>query len=106
MNKQIVIRSALASIIALAGTSAITTAHAADDTTKEKCFGIAKAGANDCASTTGAHSCAGQSKADMSLNEWKYTAKGSCEKMGGKLTASAGMMKKDDMMKKDEMKKG
>ena len=51
---------------------------------KEKCYGVAKAGQNDCASTTGLHSCAGQSKTDNSPDEWKYVAKGTCEKMGGK----------------------
>lgn len=63
----------------------LTTAHAAAD--KEKCFGIAKAGQNDCASVTGSHSCAGQAKKDMDPTEWKYIAKGTCEKAGGKLAA-------------------
>ena len=53
---------------------------------KEKCFGIAKAGQNDCASASGAHSCAGQSKVDMDKTEWKYVAKGTCKDMKG-LTA-------------------
>ncbi len=50
---------------------------------KEKCFGIAKAGQNDCASANGAHSCAGQSKVDMDKGEWKYVAKGTCKDMKG-----------------------
>jgi uncharacterized membrane protein len=90
MNQQILIRAALAGLFA-AGTFA-TTAHAADKPAKEKCFGIAKAGQNDCANAAGTHSCAGQSKADMSPDEWKYTAAGTCTKMGGKLTS--GMDKK------------
>ena len=53
---------------------------------KEKCFGIAKAGQNDCASASGSHSCAGQSKVDMDKSEWKYVAKGTCKDMKG-LTA-------------------
>ena len=48
---------------------------------KEKCFGIAKAGQNECAS--GVHSCAGQSKVDMDKTEWKYVAAGSCKTMKG-----------------------
>ena len=48
---------------------------------KEKCFGIAKAGPNDCAS--GVHSCAGQSKVDMDKAEWKYVAAGTCKTMNG-----------------------
>ena len=48
---------------------------------KEKCFGVAKAGQNDCAS--GVHSCAGQSKVDMDKAEWKYVAAGTCKTMNG-----------------------
>jgi uncharacterized membrane protein len=61
--------------------SSSTAATAGGD--KEKCFGIAKAGQNDCASVMGTHSCAGQAKKDMDATEWKYTAKGTCEKAGG-----------------------
>ncbi len=86
MNQQTLIRAALAGMIALG--AAAGTATAQDKAAaKEKCFGIAKAGQNDCANAAGTHSCAGQSKVDMSPDEWKYTAKGSCEKMGGKLTS-------------------
>ncbi|MDO8799371.1 DUF2282 domain-containing protein [Phenylobacterium sp.] len=55
---------------------------------KEKCFGIAKAGQNDCADANGVHACAGQAKKDNLTTEWKYVAKGACEKEGGKLTAT------------------
>lgn len=50
---------------------------------KEKCFGISKAGQNDCSSVTGTHSCAGQSKVNMDKMEWKYVAKGSCKDLKG-----------------------
>jgi len=50
----------------------------------EKCYGIAKAGQNDCANLSGTHSCAGQNKVDNGVDEWRYVAKGSCVKMGGK----------------------
>lgn len=50
---------------------------------KEKCFGISKAGQNDCSSVTGTHSCAGQAKVDMDKMEWKYVAKGTCKDMKG-----------------------
>lgn len=61
---------------------------------KERCFGIAKAGQNDCASVTGAHSCAGQSKVDMDKMEWKYVAKGTCKSMKGMSLDEAKMSKK------------
>jgi uncharacterized membrane protein len=85
MDKQVIIRTALASVFALAAVSVV---HAADDPSKEKCFGVAKAGANDCASASGSHSCAGQAKKDNDSGDWKYVAKGTCEKMGGKLAAA------------------
>jgi uncharacterized membrane protein len=72
-----------ATAAAMLMTMASAPATAAD---KEKCFGIAKAGQNDCASTTGAHSCAGQSKVDMDKAEWKYVAAGTCKTLNG-LTA-------------------
>ena len=50
---------------------------------KEKCFGISKAGQNDCSSVTGTHSCAGQSKVGMDKMEWKYVAKGTCKDLKG-----------------------
>jgi uncharacterized membrane protein len=77
--KTIAIASAVGSLLALGSTAA----SAGDAPAKEKCAGIAEAGKNDCA--TGAHSCAGQAKADKSPDEWKYVPKGECEKMGGKL---------------------
>jgi uncharacterized membrane protein len=80
------IQSAAAGLLSaglLAGV--MTTAHAADDS-KEKCFGVAKAGQNDCGSKNTKNSCAGQSKQDNDPNDFKLVAKGTCEKMGGKLT--------------------
>ena len=50
---------------------------------KEKCYGVAKAGQNDCANLAGTHSCAGQSKVDNDKGEWKYVAKGTCAAMKG-----------------------
>jgi uncharacterized membrane protein len=60
---------------------------------KEKCFGIAKAGQNDCANLSGTHSCAGQSKVDMDKAEWKYVAKGTCKDMKGITLDEAKKMK-------------
>ncbi|MEO9600020.1 DUF2282 domain-containing protein [Parasphingorhabdus sp.] len=55
---------------------------------KEKCFGIAKAGENDCAAGEGT-SCAGTSMVDYQGNAWKYTDAGDCESIGGSLTEVA-----------------
>lgn len=79
MNHRLVVSSALASLMAL-GLAGPT---AAQEKGKDKCYGIAKAGQNDCANLAGTHSCAGQSKADNDVGEWKYVAKGTCADMKG-----------------------
>jgi uncharacterized membrane protein len=86
MDKQTLVRAALASIVVLGAAAQTAVAGpVAADASKDKCFGIAKAGANDCASSNGAHSCAGQATKDGAPTDWKYVTKGTCEKMGGSL---------------------
>ncbi len=85
------IHAAVAGLIAVAVSSG--SAFAAD-TKQEKCFGVAKAGQNDCGSNKTKHACAGQSKIDNDPNDFKYVAMGTCEKMGGKPTPAGDMMKK------------
>lgn len=51
----------------------------------EKCYGIAKAGKNDCAS--GSEACAGQAKADNAKNAWVGVPKGTCDKIAGGSTS-------------------
>jgi uncharacterized membrane protein len=82
-----ILHAALASLLAfgLAQSAAAEDKAAAD---KEKCYGIAKAGQNDCG--TAQHTCAGKAKKDGAPDEWKYVAKGTCEKLGGKAKAPAG----------------
>lgn len=54
----------------------------------EKCFGIAKAGKNDCQTATS--SCAGTSKKDHEASAWLSVPKGTCEKIvGGSLSAKS-----------------
>jgi len=45
---------------------------------KDKCYGIALAGENDCAAGPGT-SCEGTSTVDFQGNAWTYAPKGSCE---------------------------
>ena len=80
MDQRLVVSSALASVLALGLVSA---AAAADAPAKEKCYGVAKAGQNDCANLSGSHTCAGQAKADKGVDEWVYVKAGTCKKMGG-----------------------
>ena len=80
MNQRLVLSSALASVLALG----LVGQAAAQDKKKEACYGVAKAGQNDCSNLAGTHTCSGQSKADMDVGEWKYVATGTCKQMGGK----------------------
>ena len=80
MNQRLVVSSALASVLAM---GLLSQAGAADAPAKEKCYGIAKAGENDCANLSGSHSCAGQAKVDKGVDEWVYVKGGTCKKMGG-----------------------
>jgi uncharacterized membrane protein len=82
MNRAKLMQSALAGVLALGLTSAA--AHDGNDAEKDKCYGIAKAGQNDCG--TARHSCAGKATRDNSPDDWKYVPKGTCEKMGGRTT--------------------
>ena len=79
MNQRLIVSSALASALALG----LVGQAAAQDKGKEKCYGIAKAGQNDCANLSGSHSCAGQAKVDNDKGEWKYVAAGTCKSMNG-----------------------
>lgn len=72
--------SAMGTIVAMGSLTISPIAMAAE---KEKCYGIASAGKNDCASAS--HACAGQSKVDREPNDWKYVAKGTCQKLSGAL---------------------
>lgn len=52
-----------------------------------KCYGVAKAGQNDCASAS--HGCAGAATTDNDPAEWRFVPAAECEKMGGKPEAPA-----------------
>ena len=90
MNTRLIASSALASVLAIGALPA--SAQSAEGREKEKCYGVAKAGTNDCANLSGSHSCAGQAKNAMAPDEWNYVDKGTCVKMGGKSEAEAKAM--------------
>ncbi|MFM9890531.1 MAG: DUF2282 domain-containing protein [Rickettsiales bacterium] len=55
--------------------------HAAEKIERERCFGVARQGHNDCA--TPKHSCAMQSSADRDPDEWVMLPSGLCERIHG-----------------------
>ena len=80
MDKHHLIAAAMAGLFAVSASALAADDHA----NQEKCFGVAKAGQNDCASSNGSHGCASQAKADNQPADWKYVAKGTCQSLGGK----------------------
>jgi uncharacterized membrane protein len=78
MNQRALIAAAAASLL-----SSVLVATPAVAQDKEKCYGIAKVGQNDCANLSGSHSCAGQTKVNDDPADWKYVKKGECKAMKG-----------------------
>ncbi len=78
------LQSAIAAVLAVAAAQQAL-GQETKSQPKEKCYGIAKAGQNDCG--TARHSCAGKAAKDNAPDEWKYVPKGTCEKLGGKTSA-------------------
>jgi uncharacterized membrane protein len=79
-SKIAILAAAVSSLLVVSAT-----AFAADEGNSEKCYGVAKAGKNDCAGA--AHACAGQSSKDASAKEFIKLPKGTCERVvGGSLT--------------------
>jgi len=74
-------RSKSAALSALLLTSltigATTAAHAQASKPMEKCYGVAKAGKNDCKAGAGT-TCAGTAKMDFQGNSWKNVPAGTC----------------------------
>lgn len=81
-----IVTSAITAFLTLASTNITIAAQAAEkqqDT--EKCYGIVKAGMNDCATAT--QSCAGSATKDNQPDAFLLVPKGLCDKIvGGKTT--------------------
>jgi uncharacterized membrane protein len=80
MKTTMLVASALAAALSM---SAAAGAQAAEN---EKCFGVAKAGQNDCQTATS--SCAGTSKRDAQADAWIYVPAGTCDRIVGGTTNS------------------
>ncbi len=79
IKQSIAITSAITAALLLA-TSGVMAADEKPQT--EKCYGVAKAGKNDCAAGPGT-TCAGTSTKDAQGNAWTYVLAGTCEKLVG-----------------------
>jgi uncharacterized membrane protein len=82
MSSRVFIASAFAAAIATPSLLSAQKPATAPSFKAEKCYGIAKAGKNDCAST-GANSCGGTSKANSDPKAWIFVPDGYCERIVG-----------------------
>lgn len=80
MSNKVLVNGAIAAAITLAAVTSLDVE--AKGKKLEKCYGIAKAGQNDCKAGPGT-SCAGSSTKDAQKDAWMFVAKGSCEKIVG-----------------------
>lgn len=89
-NPTTVVSTALASILAMSAVGLPAAAAAADKNDMEKCYGVAKAGKNDCKTLSNA--CAGHAISDNQKDAFIALPAGTCERIsGGSLQAPAGM---------------
>ena len=80
---KLIVSGAIAGLVSLAASGVAGAQAQPAAAAKEKCYGIAEKGKNDCG--TAKHSCAGQAAANNVAEEWKFVAKGTCESMKGSL---------------------
>jgi uncharacterized membrane protein len=80
MDKRQFIKTAAASLLALGIAAAAAPSQAAS---MDKCFGVAKAGQNDCGGLSGLHSCKGSATTSYDPGDFKVVPTGTCSKMGG-----------------------
>ncbi|EEY97909.1 DUF2282 domain-containing protein [Vibrio mimicus] len=83
-KSNLAVTAAITGLLAMGGTLLTATAASAAD--NEKCYGVAKAGKNDCATKTG--SCAGTAKMDNQKDAFVVLPKGVCDKLAGGSTMS------------------
>ncbi|CAH0355407.1 MULTISPECIES: DUF2282 domain-containing protein [Sphingomonadaceae] len=77
-NRKTAALSAL--LLASLAAGATNAAHAQAKKPMEKCYGVAKAGKNDCKAGAGT-TCAGTSKIDYQRDAWKLVPAGTCAKI-------------------------
>ncbi len=87
-KKDVLITAAVSSLFGIGALVLSTQAGAQADPQPgaDKCYGVVKAGQNDCAGA--GHTCQGQATADGSAEEWIFVPAGTCERLvDGNLTS-------------------
>lgn len=89
MKHSRLLSAAVGSLLAL-GLASGSAGAAEQKVEMEKCFGVAKAGKNDCASNKSAHACAGQATKDGDPMDFVAVPKGTCDKLAGGSSSAGG----------------
>jgi uncharacterized membrane protein len=93
MKNSQIISAAMGTLLVL-GLAGVNANAAEKKMEMEKCFGIAKAGMNDCSSNKSAHSCAGQATRSNDPMDFVAVPKGTCAKIAGGSLIPGDAMKK------------
>jgi uncharacterized membrane protein len=83
MNSKQMLSVAISSLLTLG----VVGNAAAADKNMEKCYGVAKAGANDCGSKKAGHACAGHATKNGDANDFVAVPKGTCDKLANGSTS-------------------
>jgi uncharacterized membrane protein len=83
MNNHQILSVAIGSLLALGLVGNASAEPKKMGKNMEQCFGIAKAGMNDCSSNKSAHSCAGQATKNNDPMDFVAVPKGTCDKIAG-----------------------
>jgi len=86
LSKKVLITTAITGLVAAHQLQVQAQPAPAPSFKAEKCYGVARAGKNDCAAN--GHACQTQAKTDGDGSEWIYVPAGTCERLvDGSLTA-------------------
>lgn len=83
MKTNVILTSAVGAIIGMSGLAGSAAAADVRCAEQERCYGVSKAGKNDCATSSSA--CSGTATQDHQKDAWVYVPKGTCSKLGGAL---------------------
>jgi uncharacterized membrane protein len=92
MKTNAILTSAIGAVLGMSGLAGGASAADVRCAEQERCYGVSKAGKNDCATSTAA--CSGSATQDYQKDAWVYVPKGTCAKLGGALAFAKTDVKK------------
>lgn len=87
MNTKVLLTSAIGAVISMSGLAGSASAADVRCSEMERCYGVSKAGKNDCSTSNSA--CSGTAKQDFQKDAWVFVPKGTCARLAGGAIAAA-----------------